>query len=218
MARLETPRAWQQRSGNAENLQGSRKSYQALMLFNPIWFPSVYWFRQYLKQRGTAISPLVGKGAPFQANRTIIRGPNGLQQLSIPLQKSSREDLRLIRPLNSHKWARECCNALKTAYGNSAFFRYYDYLIEPLFFKEYEHLLQMNMEALQLMCSCFNFPIPELDDSGPGINPDTRGFADLTDYGQYFTERYPFSPEVGVLDVLFHCGPLGGLVLAGKAL
>lgn len=189
-----------------------------MILLHSLWFPPVHWFSAYLKQPETAISPLWSKGAAFQANRTIIRGPNGLQHLSIPLQKGPREDLRLMTPLNSPKWARECCNALKTAYGTSAFYRYYDYLIEPLFFKEYEHLFQLNMEALQLICSLLKLPAPVANDSGQGANPDQQNLKDLKDYGQYFTERYPFSPEVGVLDVLFHCGPLGGLILSGKEL
>lgn len=189
-----------------------------MILVRSAWFPPVHWFRLYLNQTETAISPLLGKGETFQANRSIIRGPNGLQQLSIPLAKGPREDLRLIKPLNSQKWARECCNALKTAYGTSAFYRCYDYLIEPLFFKEYEHLFQLNMEALQLICELLKLPKPAANDSGPHLNPDQETLKDFKDYGQYFTERYPFSPEVGVLDVLFHCGPLGGLILAGKEL
>jgi len=187
-------------------------------LLNPIWFAPVAWYRAYLSHPAAAISPITGKDNPVQVNRTIIRGPNGLQQLSIPLQKGPREDLREVKPLNSRKWAKECRNALKTAYGTAAFFRYYDYLIEPLFFKEYKHLFEMNTEALNLICSCLNLPFPAVDDSGPGLCWDDQAASELKDYGQYFTERYPFSPETGVLDVLFHCGPLGGLVLTGKEL
>lgn len=187
-------------------------------LMHPVWFPSIAWFRHYLKNAPLALTPLTADELQSSVNRTIIRGPNGLQQISIPLEKGPRRDLRTVKPLNSHKWAKECKQALNTAYGTSAFYRYYDYLLEPLLFRSYEHLFEMNTEALKLICSCFRIPEPEAAVEGPGQSWAALSEAEVPDYGQYFTERYPFTPEVGVLDVLFHCGPLGGLVLSGAEL
>jgi len=216
MEQLDAPGHRHECRGHAAPLQRPGDCGTPMNLLNPHWFPSIAWFRQYLNQQPVGLTPWMHRSAQAEANRSIIRGPNGLQQLSIPLRKGPRHDLREVRPLNNEKWAKECRHALKTAYGTSAFYRYYDYLIEPLLFCHYMHLFDMNMAALQLICDCLKLPEPlavyeGLAPSGEDWEPGT-----LSDYGQYFTERYPFSPQVGVLDVLFHCGPLGGLVLAGK--
>jgi hypothetical protein len=183
---------------------------------NPPWFPSISWFRRYLQHREVALSPLLNHA--YAVQKTIIRGPNGLQELSIPLQKGPRHDMRELKPLNSFKWAKECRQAIKTAYGNAAFFEYYDYLLEPLFFQSYADLYTCNLEALKLICSWLKLPEPISAEGMPERLPSPETITSIEDYGQYFTERYPFTPEVGVLDVLFHCGPLGGLLLSGKEL
>ena len=197
-------------------MHGHRKSKLMAEFINPPWFPSISWFRQYLKAQDAALTPLLNHAYPVQ--KTIIRGPNGLQELSIPLQKGPRYDMRDIKPLNSLKWAKECRQAIKTAYGNAAFFEYYDYLLEPLFFQSYTDLFTCNLEALKLICSWLKLPEPISREGLPESKASTAKAIAVEDYGQYFTERYPFTSDVGVLDVLFHCGPLGGLLLSGQEL
>jgi hypothetical protein len=63
-------------------------------------------------------------------NKMEITGINGKQLLSIPLLKHTRKlEYKKVEISYQENWQNEFIHALRSAYGRSPFFEYYDYKI-----------------------------------------------------------------------------------------
>jgi len=158
-------------------------------------------------------------------NRCHIAGPNGVQRLSIPLQKGKHQQtpIRDVRIAYGEPWQRNHWRSIRTAYGNAPFFEHYADEIAPFFEKKHNFLFDLNLEVLhfllekmrwqgQLHCTetyrAPGAPEPLLDARGL-IRPDQPTMAEWfvpTPYPQVFTERHGFLPDLSALDMLFCCG------------
>ncbi|MFN7302340.1 MAG: WbqC family protein [Bacteroidia bacterium] len=144
------------------------------------------------------------------ARQTLLRGPNGIQTLRIPLEKKRPGQIADIE-----KWQRETLQAIRTAYGTAPFYPYYDYLIAEVLesTQSFDHLC--------IAADAFCRRVLNLEPANPaagftGIGPALPVLA--YDYGQRFTEHYPFTERISILDVIFNAGPLSCDVIAGKPL
>jgi hypothetical protein len=171
------------------------------------FFPEAGWYM--LAQRGYACAGV----NPIQytaARQTLLRGPNGIQTLRIPLEKKRPGQIA-----NPEKWKRETLQAIRTAYGTAPFYPYYDYLIAEVMKST------QNFDALCKAADAFcrlvlNLEPAEQTADYTGKWPELPVIA--YDYGQRFTEQYPFSERISILDIVFNAGPLSCEVIAGKPL
>jgi hypothetical protein len=133
-----------------------------------------------------------------------------------------------------HAWQKLHWKALLSAYNNAPFFEYYSDSIAPFFHvKKWKFLTDFNQEIqtvvlneLNLKCDCRvteTFMLPTgtpagTDDFRYAIDPkSSRQKADHhfvpTVYMQVFQEKFGFTPNLSIVDLLFNEGPMAVEVL-----
>lgn len=170
-------------------------------------------------------------------NRCHIAGANGLQRLSIPLQKGKnrQQSIQEVQISHNQNWVGEHWHSIKSAYGNSPFFEYYADEFLPFYKMKYELLWNWNrdllnkmIELLQIDCKITEstaFIKPEAQIATPlildfrnSIQPkisrhkEDDAFKKVS-YGQVFIEKHGFLPNLSILDLLFCQGPNASEIL-----
>ncbi len=161
-------------------------------------------------------------------NRCHIAGPNGIQRLSIPLQKGKNHQMpiRDVRISYDEPWQRIHWRSIQTAYGNAPFFEHYADAVAHFLEKPYTFLFDLNLEIVHFLAQQFSWtkdrdltkdyvPAPLLSnqsaiqDMRGQITPKRPSAFALSYYPQVFEDRFGFLPDLSALDLLFCCGPLG---------
>jgi hypothetical protein len=164
-------------------------------------------------------------------NRCLIAGANGVQPLSVPIEKPATEKCltKDIRISDHGHWRHLHWNALTSAYGLSPFFEYYQDDFAPFYARKYHFLFDFNEALRQLVC--------ELADIHPDVRFTTCYEASVSDvfreairpkqagtdsrfvahpYYQVFRDKHGFLSNLSIVDLLFNMGPEAVLVLQGS--
>ena len=155
-------------------------------------------------------------------NRCHIASANGLQSLTVPIEKPAtlKAPVRDIRISEHGTWRHLHWNAFRSAYNLSPFFEYYSDDFRPFYEQKFKYLLDFN-EALQTMiCELLDInPLVIYSDTfKPFVENDYRQAIyprhPLPDkcftprpYYQVFQNKYGFLPNLSIVDLLFNMGP-----------
>lgn len=164
-------------------------------------------------------------------NRTVILTANGSQNLTVPVAEGSNSK-KIIRDVTisyDHPWQKLHWKALTSAYNNAPFFEYYADSLSPFYHeKRWKYLIDFNhdiqqvvLEELNLNCTYANTTLylsPGEISAGTAdfrytIHPKTsRQVRDVNFvpevYMQVFQEKFGFTPNLSILDLLFNEGPM----------
>ena len=160
-------------------------------------------------------------------NRMHIYGANGVVKLTIPVHKiASKTPMKDLLISYDEDWQRVHWRALVSAYQSSPFFEYYDYLLAPLYEKQFNYLLDLNFELHSTTLKFLNINL----DSTKSIDFMTDATANYRNkfsskkqskealnqpaYQQVFSYDQPFIPDLSVLDLLFNLGSEAGRYLS----
>ena len=188
--------------------------YSKLVAYDEVWIEQ---FEHFLKQT--------------YRNRTTILSANGPQNLTVPVTEgsNSKRIMRDVAISYDHPWQKLHWKALKSAYNNAPFFEYYADAIAPFFFeKRWSYLMDFNNEIQQIVLAELNLKcIPEKSSSYTAPAEIPAGIADfrysihpktnrqVSDenfvpivYMQVFQEKFGFTPNLSILDLLFNEGPM----------
>lgn len=148
-------------------------------------------------------------------NRCRIIGPNGLQTLTVPLEKGKHQQLPIheVRISYRNDWWRAHEQAIRTAYGRAPFYEFYAESIFAVAQARPATLWELNQRLLDEVLQLLHWPVkPVLTDAF--VHPAAAGYvrptdfpASLSPYPQVFTDRHGFTPGLSVLDALFCLGP-----------
>ena len=164
-------------------------------------------------------------------NRCTILSANGQQHLSIPVTEgsSSKRIIRDVRISYDHPWQKLHWKALLSGYNNAPFFEYYSDSIAPFYQeKKWKFLTDFNQEIqavilneLNLKCSIIpteNYIRQEdlrqgTTDFRASIHPkSSRQTIDIDFcpqiYMQVFQEKFGFTSNLSIIDLLFNEGPM----------
>ena len=157
--------------------------------------------------------------SPYHAlwglNHTRIVTANGVQTLTIPLEKPTLGKLTPLRDLRISRhghWERIHYGALYSGYGKSPFFEYLQDDIKRLYEQRPVWLMDFNL--------AFHRAITDMLDLGRYISPtaDTVTVEEIErrlqqehthevpPYYQVWQDRYGFTPHLSILDMLFNVG------------
>ncbi len=170
-------------------------------------------------------------------NRCHLAGPNGLQRLSIPLEKGKHQQtpIRAVRIAYHEPWQQVHWRSIRTAYGNAPFFAYYADELAVFYETRFEFLFDFNLELFYFLArkmgwrgdlQLTNAYAPKQEAILPG-----EGLVDFRDtispgnhtlpgwflpraYPQVFAERHGFIPGLSALDLLLCQGKHAGELLA----
>ena len=171
-------------------------------------------------------------------NRCIIATADGLQSLTIPIDKPAMRHHQLsivncplsiikdIRISDHGNWRHIHWNALVSAYGQSPFFEYYEEDFAPLYNQKIRFLFDWNEQLRAVVCelldihpnvhftSVYYHDVP--NDYRETIRPKHPGIDNSfypQPYYQVFREKHGFLPNLSIVDLLFNMGPEAVTVL-----
>lgn len=152
-------------------------------------------------------------------NRMRILGPNGIQELSIPVVKldGSKTITGKIEIFQRENWQKIHWKALETAYGASPYFEHYAMEIHELIHQPETNLAVFNQKIHTRICSWLDLPVSFVTSNAymqdVGAPHDFRNaFAepnqDLQSYTQVFEPTGKFESDLSILDAVLNLGPM----------
>lgn len=160
---------------------------------------------------------------PKQTYRTraSIHGANGKLDLIIPVKKGSKghTPMKDVRISYESNWQRLHWLSIQTAYRTSAFFEYYESEFAGFYERQYEFLLDYNMELFDLLLRLlkleasweltdgYQSDYPEKIDLRAVVHPKKETLRQVEPYYQVFASKNGFLPNLSIVDLLFNQGP-----------
>jgi hypothetical protein len=198
-------------------------------ILSSAYFAPVQWYQKLNRYENIVIEQHDNFIKQTYRNRCVIATTQGLQALTIPVERPS--DARLDKTqlkdicISDHgNWRHLHWKALLSAYGESPFFEYYADDIHPFFEKKYKFLLDFNMEINAKMMELLDIEKSSLSLSSEYSSyegdSDTVDFREVIrpkhpgedkewqpkKYYQVYQQKFGFQPNLSILDLLFNEG------------
>lgn len=198
-------------------------------ILSSAYFAPVQWYQKLNRYENIVIEQHDNFIKQTYRNRCVIATTQGLQALTIPVERPS--DARLDKTqlkdicISDHgNWRHLHWKALLSAYGESPFFEYYADDIRPFFEKKWKYLLDFNMEINQKMMELLDIEKGSLSLSNEYSSyegdSDTVDFREVIrpkhpgedkewqpkKYYQVYQQKFGFQPNLSILDLLFNEG------------
>lgn len=155
-------------------------------------------------------------------NRFEIVTADGKSALVVPVTRPNGNRTLTCEALISYRepWQRHHWRTLTAAYRSSPFFSFYEDRLSDLFRKQYEKLLDFNLNVIDTLNGLMAIN-PEISLSSD-YSRDGDGYTDLRGdyrrgmtgpkiyypaYPQVFNHKHGFTSGLSVLDLLFNLGP-----------
>ena len=191
-----------------------------MSLFTTAYFPSISYMARFLAEDEPVVEIWETYHKQTYRNRCRVMTANGVESLSVPVVKvngnhTMTKDMT-ISPIEP--WQHIHSRCLESAYKASPYFdHYYDYL-KPIFEGHFNRLIDLNDAAMRAVFKMLkvNKEIVHTtdyirnceDDLREAFNPKRQAEASLFPaYYQVFSEKFPFAPDLSVLDLIFCTGP-----------
>ena len=127
------------------------------VLLSTTYFGPIQWYQKLYR----ADEVWIERHETFQKqtyrNRCVIATTQGTQALTVPVERSNSQSsipqfLKDIRISDHGNWRHLHWNALRSAYGDSPFFMYYEDDIRPFFERRWDYLFDFNEAIIEKMC------------------------------------------------------------------
>ena len=201
----------------------------ASVLLSSTYFGPIQWYQKLYRHECCYIEKYDHFIKQTYRNRCQIATTQGVQTLSIPVEKFDTPKclMRDVRISDHANWRHVHWNALVSAYGESPFFEFYEDDIRPFFTKKWTFLYDFNFEIMQKMCELLDIE-PNIQETTTYVNTDDLPLqmpqiTDLRDvirpkhplpdgaftprpYYQVYARKQGFIPNLTILDLLMNMG------------
>jgi hypothetical protein len=187
--------------------------------------PPVIYFALLLKCKTVVIETQETFSKQTWRNRATILSSQGLLNLSIPVVKphGNKTITAKIEIDNTQKWQNNHWRAIEAAYNKSPYFFHYKDALQSLIYNDEKLLLDYNNAFLRFFLACFKIekeivltekyiPASENEDLRQLLTPKKTPLLSLEQfpvYYQVFSDRFPFFPNLSILDLAVNEGPEG---------
>ena len=182
------------------------------------YFGPVQWYQKLHRYDQVVIDGEERFQKQTYRNRCLIATTQGVQALTVPEVHDSKSSISDVLISDHGNWRHLHWQALQSAYGDSAFFEYYEDDLRP-FFKEnnWERLVDYNdaicrkvCELLDIQPSIVHQSSQDCSDFRLVINPkhplEDSEFMPRK-YYQVYQQKHGFLSNLSILDLLFNMGP-----------
>ena len=192
------------------------------VLLSTTFFGPVQWYQKLHRADDVLIEQWESFQKQTYRNRCLIATTNGVQALTVPVERGASPLMKDIRISDHGNWRHLHWMALKSAYGESPFFEYYQDDIRPFFERRWDYLLDYNEAICEKMCELIDIQ-PRMAYSSefllePTTHTDFRSAInpkhpapdpDFTPrpYYQVYATKQGFLPNLSILDLIFNTGP-----------
>ena len=191
-----------------------------MTLFTTAYFPSISYMARFLKEDAPVIEVWETYHKQTYRNRCRVMTANGVESLCVPVVKVNGNHTMTKDMVIStvEPWQHIHSRCLESAYMAAPYFEhYYDYL-RPIFESHFERLIDLNDAALKVILKMLkvnkeivhtkDYVREAENDLREAFSPKRQVDASLfPTYYQVFSEKYPFAPDLSVLDLIFNEGP-----------
>lgn len=199
------------------------------VLLSTTYFGPIQWYQKLYRAEKVFIERCESFQKQTYRNRCHIATTNGIQALTVPIEGhasiSSINTIKDLRISDHGNWRHLHWNALKSAYGESPFFDYYQDDILPFFEQRWDYLFDFNEAIREKMCELLDIqpkesytdswsdertPHSTIIDYRSSIRPKhPEPDPDFTPkrYYQVYEQKHGFLPNLSILDLLFNMGP-----------
>lgn len=195
---------------------------QSSVLLSTAYLPPVSWMKEAMHAKSVLIEAYETYPKQSYRNRCRIGTANGIQSLSIPVNKPNGRNTitKDIEIFYGESWQRLHWRSIHAAYSNSPYYLYYQDELIKFYEKKYRFLIDFNLEILNAILNMMKLQfeieltkefihqpsdIKDLRNNFSPKNPiDPHQF---TSYHQVFEDRHGFMADLSVIDLLFNEGP-----------
>ncbi len=153
-----------------------------------------------------------------ERNRTQIMTANGVMSLSVHVVNANRPrtPMHKMKIDYSKRWQHQHWIAIVSAYRSSPFFEHYAPMLEMFYTRQYDSLVEYNTAFTELIMRLLGIEghlslsesyVEATDDDVDLRIKKRESLFDSPHYFQLFSDRYPFAPNLSILDLLFAEGP-----------
>jgi len=189
------------------------------VLLLPTYFPSISQFAAMVQADSITFEMEDNFQKQTNRNRMYIYSPNGIQLLNIPVKhsKENHQKTKDVRIEDAFDWQKQHFKSLEAAYRTSPFFEYFEDDLAPVFQKKHTFLMDLNFEAMEIVCACLGFDF-KFEQTSEYFH-ETTAFSDFRHlangkkdtlqfepYTQVFEEKHGYLNNLSILDLLFNEG------------
>jgi hypothetical protein len=186
-----------------------------LVLLSTAYFPPIAWMAYAVQSNGAVLEANEHFQKQSYRSRMHIAGPNGIQRLSVPVERKSKE-IKSIRISYSENWIKDHIKAIESAYANAPYFEVLYPDVKTLLNQRFETLWELNAASIALFSQWLELDLLKRETSEyavvtgmkdlRGIHPKTQTDMNFPSYGQVFQHKIGFQNNLSALDLFFNLG------------
>jgi hypothetical protein len=184
------------------------------------YLPCLEWWKAIISNPQAIIDTHEHYLKQTYRNRTRILSANGPLELVIPIKKIAHHTpVHQILLENDFPWQHQHWQAIVSAYGSAPYFLHYKHYFEKWYHTPFTHLADWNHQLLLACCEIMKLDwniiyatsYIKADDQDNDwrniISPKKKSDFESKPYLQIFAEKFPFQPNLSILDLVFNQGP-----------
>lgn len=189
------------------------------MILPTSYFGNIEYFRCLWKEKEVVIDIHEPYQKQTYRTRCEIIGANGLQTLSIPVERPNGKESTVKDVLITYKedWRKDHLKAIESAYSRAPYFIYYFNAIRDILLNDHQLLWELNDQLLKYLIDKIGLTVDisyskqqiplEKEDFRVDFSSKKESGFQTHRYIQTFEERHGFRNNVCILDLLFNEGP-----------